>query len=163
LISVPFSLLDDNPDEVFKDLEGVESVWTYDSETGKWLVWTPDGGELNDLKHIKPGWGYWIFEKLDEEVLTIGGSLFKEGPFNPVGRKLMPGWNLIGYYGVSWELYPSMDDFDYKCGDFFDPVQRYVYGDKVYCALNSLVNTQEGYPKWSSVWSYINCGGHKEA
>jgi hypothetical protein len=26
--------------------------------------------------------------------------------------------------------------------------------------MNSLVDTQEGYPRWSSVWSYINCGDH---
>ncbi|NIO23247.1 MAG: hypothetical protein GTN38_04445, partial [Candidatus Aenigmarchaeota archaeon] len=27
-------------------------------------------------------------------------------------------------------------------------------------ALNSLIDTQEGYPRWSSLWSYLNCGDH---
>ena len=35
-----------------------------------------------------------------------------------------------------------------------------MYGDKVYCSLNSLIDTQEGYPRWSSLWSYLNCGDH---
>jgi len=149
--------LNDDPEEVFKDLENIKIVWTYDSEDGEWYVWSPEGP--NDLEHIKPGWGYWVLMEEDEN-LTIGGSLFNTGPVMPPSKTLMPGLNLIGYYGTSWELYPYMEDYDYMCGDFFDPVQKYVYGDKVYCALNSLVNTQEGYPQWSSLWSYINCGDH---
>ncbi|MCJ7507003.1 hypothetical protein MUP05_11150, partial [Candidatus Bathyarchaeota archaeon] len=28
------------------------------------------------------------------------------------------------------------------------------------CALNSLIDTQQGYPRWSSLWTYINNGDH---
>jgi hypothetical protein len=80
----------------------------------------------------------------------------------PPSRDLVPGWNLIGYYGVSWEIY-HWSDFDFVCGDAFNFPDKWIYGDKLYCALNSLIDTQEGYPRWSSVWSYINCGNHKDA
>jgi hypothetical protein len=170
LISVPFVLLDDAPEEVFKDLEGVHSVWTYDPETctdpSGWCVWTP--GEAPDtLTSISPGWGYWVLETLDEteheqgwasEWITIGGSLFSPNELPP-SRDLQPGWNLIGYYGTSWELYP-WGDANFVCGDAFDMPDRYIYGDKVYCSLNSLIDTQEGFPRWSSLWSFVNCGDH---
>jgi len=55
-----------------------------------------------------------------------------------------------------------MDDYTSQCGGWDFP-ENYVYGDKAYCALNSLVDTQEGYPKWSGLWSYINCGNHTDA
>jgi len=162
LISVPFVLLNDSPEEVFKDTNGVDSVWAYDPSNeicaDEWCVFTPDGIANDNLGDITPGWGYWVFEKLDEEWLTLGGSLFSPQT-TPPSRNLVPGWNLIGYYGSSWELY-EWGDFDFVCGDAFNFPDRYIYGDKVYCSLNSLVDTQEGYPKWSSLWSYINCGNH---
>jgi len=161
LISVPFVLLNDTPEEVFKNTENVTSVWTYDPEhviCGQdWCVWSP--GDAPDNLRIKPGWGYWVLAKGDD-LLVIGGSLMSPATIPP-SRNLTKGWNLIGYYGVSWELYPYMSDFDYMCGDYFrEPIQRYVYGDKSYCALFSLVDTQTGYPRWSALWSYLNCGGH---
>ena len=166
LISVPFSLLNDDPAAVFGDLENIESVWTYDNVNDEWLVWSP-GNATDDLNHIKPGWGYWVFMKEDEN-LTVGGALFKEGANMPPSKTLTPGWNLIGYYGSSWELYDGMEDYESYCGkrlqlaQFIGPDGRYVYGDKIYCALSSLIDTQEGYPRWSSVWSYINCGNHND-
>lgn len=186
LISVPFTLLDDNPEVVFNNtIEGydgnvkdyIDSVWTYDPEKlicgQDWCVWSP--GPAPDNLAIEPGWGYWVLvtdkpEGCEEEDtrcwwpdeeplwLTIGGSLFSPAT-TPPSRKLVKGWNLIGYYGSSWELYDWMD-FSFVCGDAFKFPDRFVYGDKVYCALNSLIDTQEGYPRWSGVWSYINCGDH---
>jgi hypothetical protein len=157
MISVPFPLIDDNPDNLFGPLEGVESVWAYDSENSEWLVWTHDGPKT--LTSIQPGWGYFVFEMNDEEWLAIGGSLMKPGVLPP-SRVLEPGWNLIGYYGTQWQNYPQMEDQNFVCGDVNDPAQVDVFGSPVYCALGSLVDTQEGYPRWSSLWSYVNCGGH---
>jgi len=167
LISVPFVLLNDEPSEVFKDLEGVESVWAYDGDD--WYVWTPNPDAPNTLESIEPGWGYWVIETKDEteenewasEWLIIGGSLLNPGPVVPPSRDLVDGWNLIGYYGTSWELYP-WSDFNFVCGDSFEFPDRFIYGDKVYCALNSLADLQVG-PKWDSLWSYINCGNHMVA
>jgi hypothetical protein len=163
LISVPFVLLNDDPDEVFKDTPGVVSVWAYDPEHVlcgfDWCVYTNDDTENDNLERILPGWGYWVLEEYDEEWLTIGGSLFSPRTVPP-SRTLVDGWNLIGYYGTSWELY-SWGDASFECGDYWEGwPDRYIYGDKVYCALNSLIDTQEGYPRWSSLWSYLNCGGH---
>ena len=158
LISVPFVLLDDNPDVVFKDLEGVDRVATYDGETGEWYVWSSGEGP-DSLTSIEPGWGYWVLEMLDEEWLTIGGSLFSTSELPP-SRPLVEGWNLIGYYGTSWTIY-DMSDLNFMCGDSMVMPDMCIYGDNVYCSLNSLINTYVGYPKWSSLWSYLNCGGHE--
>lgn len=166
LISVPFALLSDAPEDVFtedKGIEGVDSVWTYDPSQEMcgqdWCVFTPDGEDNDNLDSITPGWGYWVMELLDEEWLTIGGSLFSTGPVSPPSHELEPGWNLIGYYGSKWQAY-KWSDFDFVCGDNFRFPDRMLFGDQTYCALNSLVDTQEGYPRWSSLWSYINCGNH---
>ncbi|MFC1648817.1 hypothetical protein ACFL1B_05145, partial [Nanoarchaeota archaeon] len=157
LISVPFVLKNDDPAEVFEDVAAnVDTVWTYDSVSGDWLVWNPDGP--SSLEHIKPGWGYWIL-MLDDDVLELSGSLFQPAVL-PSARLLQPGWNLIGYYGASWELYQYMEDRSFMCGDYFETPERWIFGDKAYCALNSLIDTQQGYPKWSSLWSYLNCGDH---
>ena len=167
LISVPFVLLNDDPEVVFESIaDQIESVWTYDPEHvicgDDWCVWSPND-ELPDNLRIKPGWGYWVLAKNgtteDPLWLVIGGSLFNQGPVAPPSRDLQAGWNLIGYYGASWELY-DWGDFNFMCGDAFDFPDRFIYGDKVYCALNSLIDTQEGYPKWSSLWSFLNCGDH---
>ena len=159
LISVPFTLINDDPEEVFDDLENVDSVWTYDSVAGEWLKWSP--GAPNNLDSIDPGWGYWVLMQ-DDEMLKIGGGLMEPAKLPP-SKELVPGWNLIGYYGVSWELYPYMADYKYECGDYWNTEERLVYGDKAYCALSSLIDTQEGHPRWSSIWSYLNCGGHNAA
>ena len=160
LISVPFVLLDDGPEEVFKDIKDeIKSVWSY--ENGEWSVWTP-GEDPDTLEHIEPGLGYFVLSKsgsAEEPLwLKIGGNLLNPVEVPP-GRNLTGGWNLIGYYGTSWELY-DIGDFNFVCGDAFNFPDRYVYGDNVYCSLSSLVDTKEGYPRWSSLWGYLNCGDH---
>lgn len=192
LISVPFTLLDDNPETVFSKIffdgeqipydeigDYIDSVWTYDPEgtiCGQdWCVWSP--GDAPSNLRIKPGWGYWVLvtDKPEEECggmfncfweddnedplwMVIGGSLFSPSQ-TPPSRELQDGWNLIGYYGVDWENY-EWSDFDFMCGEEYSWPDKYLYGDKVYCSLNSLIDTQEGYPRWSSLWSYVNCGNH---
>lgn len=170
LISVPFTLFNDDPEVVFEDVaEHTDSVWAYDPDNHmcdtEWCVWRPGDGFLDNLR-IWPGWGYWVLMdmEMDEEPewLLLGGELFSTGPVAPPTRDLQAGWNLIGYYGTSWELYDWMD-FSFECGDSFDFADRFVYGDKVYCSLNSLVDTQQGYPRWAALWNYINCGDHHTA
>lgn len=153
LISVPFMLLNDSPAEVFGDLPGVTGVWTYDSEAGEWLMWAPN--KPSDLEQIVPGWGYWVLEKNDSETLTIGGSLFKQGPILPPARQLVPGWNLVGYYGTQWQEFGQ--DAMFSCGDQEENPFDQVFGSDVYCSLNSLVTTS-GFPRWSSLWGFSNCG-----
>ena len=159
LISVPFVLLNSNIDVVFHDIEdSILAVWKY--ENGTWYVWTPDDDGPKDFNTIEPGYGYWVLSmngSAENPVwLTIGGSLFSPAT-TPPSRKLAKGWNLIGYYGIKWQMYGWDDMWDY-CGHGYGYHNRYIYGDKVYCALNSLINTHEGYPKWSSLWTYLNCG-----
>jgi hypothetical protein len=145
LISVPFVLLSDNPDEIFKDIkDNLNSVWTYDpdhlvcdsTDPEGWCVYTADENP-DTLKHIIPGWGYWVMMK-DSDVLLIGGSLFQPR-VSPPTRKIIPGWNLIGYYGTEGQK------------GYYGPVGS---GKKAYCELYSLVNTNFGLPKWSSLVTY---------
>lgn len=157
LISVPFVLLSDNPDEIFKDIkDNLDSVWTYDpdhlvcdsTDPNGWCVYTSNG-DPDTLKHIIPGWGYWVMMK-DGDVLLIGGSLFQP-KVTPPTRKMIPGWNLIGYYGTEGET------------GYYGPVGN---GKEAYCALYSLVNTNSGLTEWSSLvtywqldlepWKYLN-------
>jgi hypothetical protein len=137
LISVPFTMLDDSIDEVFKDIENsVEGVWTYDAATDQWFVYKPGGGP-NTLHEMKPGWGYWVLMK-EPATLKIGGTLFSPGK-TPPQRQLVHGWNLIGYYGT------------YGLLNYTGPVGA---GDVSYCALWSLIDTTSGYPRWSSLETY---------
>jgi hypothetical protein len=148
LISVPFVLLNDDPTQVFKSTPGVDSVWAYDGKTGNWLVYTLGDGP-DTLTSIEPGWGYWVLETSDSECLLLGGSLFNTTRTVPPSMDLVKGWNLIGYYGVNWQMFGNQ----HTCGGG-------MFGEDVYCALNSLIDTQQGYPRWSSLWTYMNLGNH---
>ena len=137
LISVPFVMLNDSIDDVFKDVaEDIESVWTYDAEANKWYVYTPNDGP-DSLHEMKPGWGYWVKAKNDTTLL-IGGSLFSPAK-TPPEKKVVHGWNLIGYFGTDGETV-----YDGPDGD----------GKPVYCALFSLIDTVIGFPRWSSLVTY---------
>lgn len=151
LISVPFVLFNDSTSDVFKNIsDDIVSVWSYDN--GNWYTWSPGVG--GTLQHIKPGYGYWVLAK-DDKCFDIAGSLFS--PLEvPPSRDLQPGWNLVGYYG---------NTIVNKDGVFaVDPVDssKCIIANKpVYCALNSLIDTEEGFPRWSSLWNYFNNGGDK--
>jgi hypothetical protein len=146
LISVPFALINDSISEVFKNItDKIISVWTYDN--GVWYTWIPCVG--GTLTSIKPGWGYWVLANNDTELL-IAGNLFSPVT-TPPSKDLQSGWNLIGYYGTEWQTYEL--EKDNVCG-YINP----NYGGYTYCSLNSLINTQQGFPRWSSLWGYDNCG-----
>jgi len=149
LISTPVVLLNDKISEVFAGIaEDVESVWTYDpkgelcdsSATDGWCVYNPDdGAPSNLLKTMQPGWGYWI-KALEPTTLVIGGDLLAPRR-TPPNRDLVPGWNLIGYYGTN-----GLDEYS-------GPNEG---GDEAYCSLYSLVNTNSFIPtkRWSSLFGY---------
>ncbi len=160
LISVPFVLLDDDPEVVFNKAEDIESVWTYDplkdmcdsGQPENWCVWSSNPAPDN-LEEIVPGWGYWVLTNNDT-LLIIGGSLFSPAT-TPPSKELVGGWNLIGYYGT--EFYGA--DWEEEFLDSYDSCGFYhKYGNYVYCKLSSLIDTQEGYPRWSSLMGYDNCG-----
>jgi len=146
LVSVPFTLFNDNPDVVFEDIkENVVSIWTYDS--GVWYVWIPSS-DKSTLEHVKPGYGYWVLAK-EDACVEIAGSLFS--PLEvPPSRDLQDGWNLIGYYGNT--MMDGIPTFGVKDGRCMIPSKP------VYCALNSLVDTTGGFPRWSSLYNYFNSG-----
>jgi hypothetical protein len=142
LVSVPVVLLNDDPAEVFEGLECVDTIWAYDGE--EWTVFSPD--DAPDNLRIEPGYGYWIMAK-EDCTLTIGGSLLAAGR-TPPSRDLVPGWNLIGYYGMEGSGCP-----DGICTEYNGPAGN---GDEAYCSLYSLVNTNAMIPtkRWSSVYGY---------
>ncbi|MFH0928895.1 MAG: hypothetical protein V1818_00900 [Candidatus Aenigmatarchaeota archaeon] len=154
LISVPFVLFNSDPDVVFNEVKGdIASVWTYDPSqcpSDGWCVWTPDGS--GNLNNIRPGWGYWVLSKEDQVCFEIAGSLMSPTEVPP-SRTLQSGWNLIGYYGNTGL---NEDKWWFECGDDLD--QCYIASRPVYCALNSLVDTHIGFPRWSSLYAYNNYG-----
>ena len=160
LISVPFTLFNDDPAVIFAGIaDHIESVWAYDAVTG-WKVYRPNGTGPQNLYHIEPGWGYWVYSNQDDLMLTLGGNLMPTGNESPLSRALAEGWNLIGYYGTNnWEQY-SWGDFSFTCGDEFT-FDALVYGNKAYCSLSSLTDLASG-PKWDAVYSYVNCGNHND-
>ncbi|MCK5040180.1 MAG: YncE family protein [Candidatus Aenigmarchaeota archaeon] len=143
LISVPFVMTEDSIEEVFEDIaDKVISVWTYDGVADEWYVYTPGPG-TDTLTEMKPGWGYWVLMNTsamegNSVQLTIGGRLFSEAA-TPPSKKVVPGWNLIGYYGTDGEL------------GYYGPNEN---GDPTYCALYSLIDTVIGNPRWSSLVTY---------
>jgi len=149
LISVPFVLLNDDPEEIFEGIaDNLDSVWTFDPEhlvcdetdPDGWCVYTADG-DYDTLKHIVPGWGYWAMMN-NSDLLVIGGSLMQPKVTPPM-REMIPGWNLIGYYGT--------DGLDGYYGPHLDDT---AYGSYAYCALYSLVDTASGLTEWSSLVTY---------
>ena len=94
-----------------------------------------------------------MLENQTEEHLLIGGSLFNTRTVPP-SRELVKGWNLIGYYGTNMKLVGNGNGEGNSCGG------TKKLGEDVYCALNSLIDTQEGYPRWSSLWTFTNKGNH---
>jgi uncharacterized protein YlzI (FlbEa/FlbD family) len=96
LISIPYQLTNNSPEAVFGSLNNVMSVWTYDSTTEKWISWAPNAP--SNMAEVKPGWGYWVLMNATENI-TLGGSLFN--PITvPPSKKIVNGWNLVGYYGT---------------------------------------------------------------
>jgi hypothetical protein len=128
LISVPFDPINKEPEAVFSE---VNSVWSYNAEEKTWSVYRPSAEETetNDLTEIKAGLGYWVMG-LDDSILRIGGSLLSPGNAIPSSVGISNGWNLIGHYGTEEK--------------------------EAYCSLFSLVDTQQGFPRWSSLWKYDN-------
>jgi hypothetical protein len=142
---VPFVLLNDDPEEIFAGIaDDLDSVWTFDPEhlvcdetdDEGWCLYTPNE-DPDTLNHIVPGWGYWVMMK-NESKLLLGGSLFQPRVTPPM-REMIPGWNLIGYYGTE------------GLGGYYGP---YGAGKDAYCALYSLVDTSSGLTEWSSLITY---------
>jgi hypothetical protein len=134
LISVPVVLMNDDPEVVFEGMECVDTIWSYDAADG-WSVFTP--GDAPDNLRIMPGYGYWVLAK-EDCTLTIGGSLLSPGR-TPPSRNLVPGWNLIGYYGLDGQE------------GYYGPDGN---GRDAYSALYSLTSGEYGFPKWNSLYGY---------
>ena len=142
LVSVPFVLIDKNPEAVFADVnENVEAVWTYDAFADEWFVYHPNSPSTSNLSEINPGWGYWL-SAYNPDTLTIGGSLFSPITTPPT-RELKKGWNLIGYYGTDGIL------------SYNGPVGN---GKQAKCALYSLGASMQdkGWTALTTYWEPFN-------
>ncbi|VVB61305.1 Uncharacterised protein [uncultured archaeon] len=129
LISLPIVPVDKSITSVLKDIKSnVRSVWAYDplmaNSTGGWLSFAPDAP--SNLNTMDAGFGYWI-DMANASTLTIFGN-FMSPATTPPQRTLVPGWNLVGEYGTD--------------------------AKRASCSLYSLVNTNSGIPRWTSLWSY---------
>ncbi|MCR4335526.1 MAG: hypothetical protein NUV57_03240 [archaeon] len=165
LVSVPFVLQDNNITKVLEngivnDLTNVEAVWTYDSILG-WQVYRPNNQDTGNLDTMDPGRGYWI-SMLNEDVLLIGGALFSPAQTPPTWP-IVPGWNLIGYYGND-SLITNSEKAGYEPPEF---EAKEVYdgpdmeGRAAGCALYSLGDSKEdkGWTGLTGYWQPYNEDG----
>lgn len=75
--------------------DALRAVWCYDSATGIWSTWQADvPGFTGDLSAFEPGRGYWV--KVSESCVLELEGLPWEGAV-----VLCPGWNLVGFPGLS--------------------------------------------------------------
>ena len=96
LISSPFFITNRQISSVLEDLDGLRSVWTYNTESCEWVSYKPGLEYTGALESIDAGRGYWI-EMDGPETLTFRGSSWthEQGSLQyPVHR----GWNLIGLH-----------------------------------------------------------------
>ena len=158
LISIPVMAADGNIEVLTEDIqEELNSVWTYDAATDQWFVYWPDDANATNLNKMEPGWGYWVGVS-EDAVLEVGGSLMTEVSVPPT-RTLVPGWNLIGYYGIDnpdimW--YPTDP---VSCPDLsVDGCGPQGNGKPAYCALYTLTTPTTPIPNpwWNSLWGYWN-------
>ncbi len=71
------------------------SLWTYDPATREFRSSLPGKPEYpSDLTVVRPGQGFWVQVEGDS-VLTV------EGPEWTGGFSVVPGWNLIGFPGLT--------------------------------------------------------------
>ncbi|MFH1591416.1 MAG: hypothetical protein ABIC95_05825 [archaeon] len=142
LIGLPVTPDDSAIATVLQDVaDGVDVVWTYDAATDSWSSYRPDAEPgTNSLTEMETGYAYWLQATQDAE-LKGSGSLILPGNNIPPQRTLVPGWNMIGYYGT--EMYGSPPSF---------------VGERVPCALYSLVNNQALQPGWSKIYDYDKNG-----
>ena len=85
---------------------------------------------------MEPGWGYWVLSHNDTELL-IGGSLFSPVTVPP-SKDIVPGWNLIGYWGTE-----GQDSYKGPAGN----------GVSASCELYSL--GEDMFDKqFASLWTY---------
>jgi hypothetical protein len=124
LISVPVNLLSSDVAEVFAD-NSDNIEGVWGYENGEWKFYVP-GSVSSNLEEILPGHGYWV-KASDDTSILIGGSL-PSPQTTPPSVELDKGWNLIGHYGLA--------------------------SKPAYCSLFSLVDTQQGFPRWSALWGY---------
>lgn len=72
----------------------LESVWAYDPVQRTYTSYQASTNYPSDLAALKPGFGYWV-KVTSDTVLTLSGPVWN-GAVN-----LAPGWNLIGFPGLS--------------------------------------------------------------
>jgi hypothetical protein len=66
-------------------------VYAWDAANGKWLIYDPTLGALNDLNTLDETMGFWIKMK-SAQTLTVSGSVTASTSIS-----LKAGWNLVGY------------------------------------------------------------------
>jgi hypothetical protein len=151
LISLPLIPENSSIEAVLSGImEHVDSVWAYDAETGKWLMYDPDTPEVSNLDKMVDGVGYWI-KMTAAATLTIHGSEFPAPPATPPVYHVVPGWNLIGYKEVV-----EMTANDYLAGVDYVRLWTFVDGRWVAVKGTDLMVPGRGY--WIAVteegWIY---------
>lgn len=156
LISIPLDL---NNKEITSALFGIEgkynAVYSYDSTSKSWLVHDTNGDlfeQSNTLSSFELGKAYWIDMKENAVLNFSGGELLT------YTIKLVPGWNFVGYPGLTEKALPAVlstisnnyeiiygYDSQNKRWMFYSP---YTYGG----LTNSLDKMEAGKGYWIYVY-----------
>jgi len=100
----------------------VQSIWTYQPSSTNWATVQPQHPNFpSDLTNVVPGCGYWL--KVSKAcVLNLAGEPW-DGALN-----LNPGWNLVGFPGLSLSDLETLE-LSSAFGGSWDRIQQ-VWGWK---------------------------------
>jgi hypothetical protein len=79
---------------------GVLQIWGYDASSRTWQFYKSNS--LSTLNQLLPGRGYWV-QVTRPNALILSGSIWS-GPIN-----LVPGWNLVGFPGLTFDPTEQLD------------------------------------------------------
>jgi hypothetical protein len=112
LISFPLIPTDTNVENVFDSVkENLNKIWVYkyDENTGKnvwyYKTYNEDWEGSEEFVDVEPGFGYFV-EMSNYDSVSFDGS--KMSGFGiPPSQTVVPGWNLIGHYGMKTDVSKS--------------------------------------------------------
>jgi hypothetical protein len=123
LVSFRLHPVDTSITSVLSSISGQYSlVYAWDAANGKWLIYDPTLGALNDLNNLDESMGFWIRMK-SAQTLVVSGSVPASTSIS-----LKAGWNLVGYpSAVSGPLAAVISD--HGVGSDFSLVYAYHASD----------------------------------
>jgi len=114
LISLPLIPDNSSVEAMFGNVDGIESVWSYDANSSSWYVYNPDPSAPDNLDTVETGKGYWVLTNSSSFTtiqvpnaplppvavpikVNYTGVYLQAGQVPPT-YDVYQGWNLIGFH-----------------------------------------------------------------